>query len=66
MIKEGKIDLLKLVIAMMLLTSSLMVLQLAGQSFFLILQIVLCIYMFILTKRVVIEKNFFILLNLPM
>ncbi len=61
MIKEGKIDLLKLVIAMMLLTSSLMVLQLAGQSFFLILQIVLCIYMFILTKRVVIEKNFFIL-----
>ena len=36
MIKDGKINVLKLVIAMMLLTSSMMVLQIAGQTFFLL------------------------------
>lgn len=61
MIKDGKINVLKLVIAMMLLTSSMMVLQIAGQTFFLLLQIVLCIYMFLISKRVVFENNFFIL-----
>ena len=61
MIKDGKINVLKLVIAMMLLTSSMMVLQIAGQTFFLLLQIVLCIYMFLISKRVVLENNFFIL-----
>lgn len=61
MIKEGKLNILKVVIAMMLLTSSLMVLQIAGQSFFLLLQIALCVYMFFITKRVVIEKSFFLL-----
>lgn len=61
MYSAKKVNVANLLVVMMLLSSSLMVLQIKGRTIFLLLQILFCIYMFITTKKVVIQKSFILI-----
>lgn len=56
-----KINIAKLLAGMMVIFSSLMVFQIKGQTVFLLLQILLCGFMFIATRKVAIQNNFILI-----